>query len=227
MVAQRVADRRLLRLLRQWLRAGVMEGQEWRETLEGTPQRAGISPLLANIFLHYALDRWVQQWRRQRARGRVIIVRYADDFVMGFQYEADAQAMLAALAERLAQFRRALHRDKTRLLEFGKLVAERRRGRKVGVPGGEAQEQPTFVEGRVAWISGQRAWWSPRSVPSSPRRHFGDQHRSLTGRSERIRGSVAGRPVGDHRYRVERTGSRHCHIDPAADVGTVSRNRRV
>jgi RNA-directed DNA polymerase len=129
MVAHRVADRRLLRLIRQWLRAGVMEGLEWRETLEGTPQGAGISPLLANIFLHYALDLWVQQWRRQRARGRVIIVRYADDFVMGFQYEADAQQMMAALAERLAQFRLALHRDKTRLLEFGKLVAERRRGR--------------------------------------------------------------------------------------------------
>jgi len=132
MVAQRVADRRLLRLIRQWLRAGVMEGLEWRETLEGTPQGAGISPLLANIFLHYALDLWVQQWRRQRACGRVIIVRYADDFVMGFQYEADARQMVAALAERLAQFRLALHRDKTRLLEFGKLVAERRRGRNAG-----------------------------------------------------------------------------------------------
>jgi len=79
MVAHRVADRRLLRLIGQWLRAGVLEGLEWRETLEGTPQGAGISPLLANIFLHYALDLWVQQWRKKPGHGRVIIVRYADD----------------------------------------------------------------------------------------------------------------------------------------------------
>ena len=135
MVAHRVADRRLLRLIERWLRAGVLEGLEWRETLEGTPQGAGISPLLANIFLHYALDLWVQHWRKTPGRGRVSIVRYADDFVMGFQRETDAREMLVALRERLGKFKLALHGDKTRLIEFGKLVAEHRRARNTRRPG--------------------------------------------------------------------------------------------
>ena len=128
MVAHRVADPRILRLIRGWLRAGVLEGNEWSETVEGTPQGAGISPLLANVFLHYVLDLWVHQWRKRHARGRVVIVRYADDFVMGFQYEADARKMLADLRERLAAFGLTLHEDKTRLIEFGRLSTERRRG---------------------------------------------------------------------------------------------------
>src|SRR5262245_15377997 len=85
MVAHRIADPRILRLIRQWLRAGILENNEWHETERGTPQGAGISPLLANIFLHYALDLWVHQWRRRHASGRVSIVRYADDFVIGFE----------------------------------------------------------------------------------------------------------------------------------------------
>ncbi len=129
MVAHRIADRRILRLIREWLRAGVMEGQRWSETVQGTPQGSGISPLLANIFLHYALDLWVHQWRKRYARGRVIVVRYCDDFVMGFQYEADARRMLVDLKERLAKFKLALHEQKTRLIEFGKLSSELRRKR--------------------------------------------------------------------------------------------------
>ena len=129
MVAHRVADRRILRLVRGWLRAGVMEGQRWSETVQGTPQGSGISPLLANIFMHYALDLWVHQWRKRYARGRVIIVRYCDDFVMGFQYEGDARRMLADLGERMAKFRLALHEKKTRLIEFGKLASMRREER--------------------------------------------------------------------------------------------------
>src|SRR6202047_1111832 len=109
MVAHRVADRRILQLIRGWLRAGVMEGQRWSETEQGTPQGSGISPLLANVFMHYALDRWVHQWRKRYARGRVIIVRYCDDFVLGFEHEADARRMLADLKERLAKFKLALH----------------------------------------------------------------------------------------------------------------------
>jgi hypothetical protein len=132
MVAHRVADRRILWLIRGWLRAGVMEGKQWSETVEGTPQGSGISPLLANIFLHYALDLWVHQWRKRYARGRVIIVRYCDDFVMGFQHEADAQRMLAELKERLAKFKLALHDKKTRLIEFGKLASLRREQRDAG-----------------------------------------------------------------------------------------------
>jgi hypothetical protein len=103
-----------------------MEGGEWRETEQGTPQGSAISPLLANVFLHYVLDLWVHQWRKRRARGRVVIVRYCDDFVMGFQYEADAQKMVGDLKTRLAKFNLALHEDKTRLIEFGRLPALRR-----------------------------------------------------------------------------------------------------
>lgn len=123
MLAHRVADRRILRLIRGWLRAGILEGGEWSETVEGTPQGAGISPLLANIFLHYVLDLWTHQWRSRRARGRVVLVRYADDFVMGFQYKDDARMMLADLKRRLSKFGLALHETKTRLIEFGRLPA--------------------------------------------------------------------------------------------------------
>ncbi len=129
MVAHRIADPRVLRLIRMWLKAGILESGEWREADKGTPQGAGISPLLANIVLHYALDLWVHQWRRRQARGRVSIVRYADDFVMGFEKSADAQQMMADLKERLAQFSLTLHEDKTRLIEFGRLPALTRRQR--------------------------------------------------------------------------------------------------
>ena len=129
MLAHRVADPRILGLIRGWLSAGVLEGKVWSETTEGTPQGAGISPLLANVFLHYVLDLWVHQWRKRHARGQVIIVRYADDFVMGFQYEADARKMMVDLQERLAHFRLALHEEKTRLIEFGRLPALRREQR--------------------------------------------------------------------------------------------------
>ena len=122
MLAHRIADPRILRLIRIWLEAGILESDEWHETDRGTPQGAGISPLLANIFLHYVLDLWVHQWRRRHARGRVSIVRYADDFVMGFESAADARRMLADLKERLAKFGLSLHEDKTRLIEFGRLA---------------------------------------------------------------------------------------------------------
>ncbi len=134
MLAQRVADPRILRLIRQWLRAGVLDGGEWQVTDKGTPQGAGISPLLSNIFLHYVLDLWAHAWRRREARGRVIVVRYADDFVMGFEYESDARGMMAALKQRLSKFGLALHEDKTRLLMFGRFAAERRAERKLGRP---------------------------------------------------------------------------------------------
>ena len=121
-VEHRIGDRRMVRLLMKWLKAGVMEGGELLETEEGTPQGGIISPLLANIFLHYAIDLWVQQWRKRPARGQVYIVRYADDVVMGFQYESDARAMRKALAERLAAFKLELHPEKTRVFRFGRFA---------------------------------------------------------------------------------------------------------
>lgn len=127
MVAHRIADPRVLRLIRQWLRAGVLEGGKWFKTLEGTPQGAGISPILANIFLYYSLDLWVHQWRQRHAKGDVIIVRYCDDFVMGFERQTDAKSMLDELKRRLSKFGLGLHEKKTRLLEFGRFAAERRK----------------------------------------------------------------------------------------------------
>jgi len=130
MLAHRIADRRILRLIRSWLRAGILERGEWVETKEGTPQGAGISPLLANVFLHYVLDLWFHHWRRNRARGRVILVRYCDDFVVGFQYKSDAQRLVSDLRSRFAKFGLAFHEEKTRLIEFGRLpaLARARRG---------------------------------------------------------------------------------------------------
>jgi RNA-directed DNA polymerase len=123
-IEHRIADRRLVRLVMKLLHAGVMEEGELREVEKGTPQGGNVSPLLANIYLHYALDLWVQQWRKRHARGEVYIVRYADDFVMGFQYEQDARAMREELSARLAKFGLELHPDKTRVLRFGRLARE-------------------------------------------------------------------------------------------------------
>lgn len=119
-VEHRIGDRRLVRLLVKWLKAGVMEDGQRHAVTRGTPQGGIISPLLANIYLHYVLDLWAQKWRKEQARGDVYIVRYADDFVMGFQKEGDARAMREALAERLAKFGLELHAEKTRVLRFGR-----------------------------------------------------------------------------------------------------------
>jgi RNA-directed DNA polymerase len=127
MIAHRIADPRILRLIRQWLRAGILEDGVYADTVEGTPQGAGISPLLANIVLHYVLDLWVAQWKRRHATGHVRLVRYADDYLLMFQRRQDAEMMTAALAERLAKFGLRLHEDKTRLIEFGRFAKENRR----------------------------------------------------------------------------------------------------
>jgi group II intron reverse transcriptase/maturase len=133
-VEHRVADRRILRLIRKWLKAGVSEDGEWSETTVGTPQGAVISPLLANVYLHYVLDLWVRAWRRRYARGDMIVVRYADDAVFGFQYERDARRFGRALACRLGKFGLSLNGEKTRLIEFGRYAAERRGKRGEGKP---------------------------------------------------------------------------------------------
>jgi RNA-directed DNA polymerase len=130
-VEHRVGDRRVVRLIRKWLKTGVMEEGEVRAGTVGTPQGAVISPLLANIYLHYAFDLWVQRWRQRDARGTIIIVRYADDIVIGVQHRADAERLMAAMRDRLGKFGLALHPEKTRLIEFGRFAAENhdRRGK--------------------------------------------------------------------------------------------------
>ena len=125
----RIADRRILRLVRNWLRAGVIEDGKRVAAERGTPQGAVISPLLANIYLHYVFDQWVHQWRQRHAAGDVTVVRYADDSVMGFQYEGEARRFLRALRERMARFGLSLHPDKTRLIRFGRYAIQQRKER--------------------------------------------------------------------------------------------------
>jgi RNA-directed DNA polymerase len=133
-VEYRIGDRRIIRLIQKWLKAGVLEEDRWIETKEGTPQGSVASPILANVYLHYTYDLWVQQWRRRHATGDMIVVRYADDTIVGFQYRQDAERFQSDLKERLAQFALSLHPEKTRLIEFGKFAAERRKRRGDGKP---------------------------------------------------------------------------------------------
>ncbi len=130
----RIADKKVLRLIRKWLAAGVIEDGSWSETPEGTPQGGSASPLLANVYLHYVLDQWARQWRRRHARGDMIIVRWADDFVVGFQHQGDAKQFLHDLRGRFAKFALELHPGKTRLIEFGRFAAANRRANGPGKP---------------------------------------------------------------------------------------------
>lgn len=133
-LGHRIGDKRIIRLVRKWLKAGVLEEGQWSVSEEGTPQGAVASPLLANVYLHYVFDLWAQQWRRREAQGNVIMVRYADDIVVGFQREADARRFWEAMRLRFEQFSLALHPEKTRLLEFGRHAAAKRRQRGLGKP---------------------------------------------------------------------------------------------
>ena len=130
----RIGDERIIRLVRKWLKAGVLEMGQWQSSDMGTPQGAAISPLLANIYLHYVFDLWVRQWRGREAKGKVIVVRYADDIVAGFELESDARRLLDAMRERFEQFGLELHGKKTRLMEFGRFAADRRKRRGQGKP---------------------------------------------------------------------------------------------
>jgi RNA-directed DNA polymerase len=133
-IEHRIGDRRILRLIQKWLAAGILEDGIWSSTDEGTPQGATISPLLANIYLHYVFDLWVQQWRSRKAHGEVIVVRYADDLVLGFQHEVDVARFHADLRLRFERFGLELHPDKTRHLRFGMFAEERCRERGQGRP---------------------------------------------------------------------------------------------
>jgi group II intron reverse transcriptase/maturase len=128
----RIADKRILRLIKKWLKAGVIEDGKRIEAERGTPQGAVVSPLLANIYLHYVFDTWAQHWRTHYARGDVILIRYADDSVLGFQYEDEAKRFLAEMHERCAKFGLTLHPQKTRLIAFGRYAEERRKKRGQG-----------------------------------------------------------------------------------------------
>ena len=133
-VEHRVGDGRILRLIRKWLKAGVMEDGNLVSTEAGTPQGAVISPLLANIYLHYAFDLWADHWRKHYAKGQVIVVRYADDIVMGFQHERDAKRFMDEMRQRLEKFELSLHPEKTWLIEFGRYAAKDRKARGLGKP---------------------------------------------------------------------------------------------
>jgi RNA-directed DNA polymerase len=141
-IEQRVGDRRLIRLIQKWLKAGVLEDGQLIETTEGTPQGSVVSPLLANVYLHYVYDLWVAQWRVRHAKGDMIIVRYADDQLVGFQHRSDAERFLNDLTERLAAFALSLHPGKTRLIEFGRPVSNS------GARRSESECVPSFARSR-------------------------------------------------------------------------------
>ena len=130
----RVGDGRVIRLVKKWLAAGVLEGDEWKATEAGTVQGGAISPLLANIYLHYVFDTWIRRWRKRQAKGDVIVVRFADDFVVGFEHREEAERFENELKERFLKFGLELHSEKTRLMEFGRYAAEDRAKRGEGKP---------------------------------------------------------------------------------------------
>jgi group II intron reverse transcriptase/maturase len=134
MLEHRIGDKRLMRLIEKWLKAGILEDGEVKVGEKGTAQGAVISPLLANVYLHYVLDLWAQRWRRREAGGDMIIVRYADDFIAGFEHESDAHRFLEMLRQRLGEFGLKLHPQKTRLIEFGRFAHENRNRRGQGKP---------------------------------------------------------------------------------------------
>ena len=133
-VEHRVADPRILRLIQKWLKAGVMEEGKWSEVQTGSPQGSVISPLLANIYLHYSFDLWVNDWRKKYAQGEVVVIRFADDTIVGFQYQTDADLFLKNLRERLGKFGLELHPDKARRIEFGRYAEQNRKRRGEGKP---------------------------------------------------------------------------------------------
>ena len=144
----RVGDKRIIRLIQKWLRAGILEDGTVTVDDRGTGQGSVISPLLANIYLHYCFDLWAERWRRQEARGDMIVVRYADDLVVGFEHEGDARRFLDAMHDRLGEFALTLHPDKTRLIEFGRFAASDRKLRGFGKPETFAFLGFTFICGR-------------------------------------------------------------------------------
>jgi RNA-directed DNA polymerase len=168
----RIGDRRIIRLIQKWLKAGILEGGVVSVSDRGTGQGAVISPLLANIYLHYALDLWAARWRRRTAAGDMIIVRYADDFIVGFQHESDAQRFLNEMRERLREFTVSLHPEKTRLIEFGRFAAERRKRRGLGKPETFNFLGFTFICGKTRAGKFQIKRKTPDCIEARPKRHL-------------------------------------------------------
>jgi RNA-directed DNA polymerase len=144
----RIGDKRIIRLIRKWLKAGILEDGIVSVAESGTGQGSVISPLFANVYLHYGFDLWAERWRRQEARGDMIVVRYADDLVAGFEHEDDARRFLDALRERFGAFSLSLHPGKTRLIEFGRHAAAERKKRGIGRPETFAFLGFTFICGK-------------------------------------------------------------------------------
>ena len=144
----RIGDKRIIRLIQQWLKAGILEDGVVTVDDGGTGQGSVISPLLANIYLHYGFDLWAERWRRREAQGDMIVVRYADDLAVGFEHEGDARRFLDAMRERLGEFALSLHPDKTRLIEFGRFAAVDRKRRGLGKPETFAFLGFTFICGK-------------------------------------------------------------------------------
>jgi RNA-directed DNA polymerase len=158
----RIADERVLRLVGKWLAAGVIEDGAWTASEQGSPQGASVSPVLANVYLHYVLDLWANWWRQRFARGNVIIVRFADDFIVGFEYREDADRFLAELRDRFAKFGLELHPGKTRLIEFGRHAARNRAAR------GESRPETFNFLGftHICATSGTGRFWIRRKTDS-------------------------------------------------------------
>ncbi len=190
----RIGDKRILRLIQKWLKVGVLEDGIVAVSETGTGQGAVISPLLANIYLHYVFDLWAEQWRRREAQGDMIIVRYADDVVLGFEHEADARRFLEAMNERLGRVSLTLHPDKTRLIAFGRFAAARRDERVL------VNRRPS-----TSWAS-----------PSSPARHR--QGKFLVNRKSR-RDRVKAKLRGDQRARCADDAPPHPRAGPMAWAG--------
>lgn len=160
----RIADKRVLRLIQKWLKAGVIEDGAWSETERGTPQGASVSTLLANVYLHYVFDVWAHRWRCQHAHGDVVIVRFADDLVVGFEHRGDAERFQRDLRARLAEFAMELNAEKTRLIEFGRFAVTNRKARGLGKP-----ETFTFLGFTHICAKDRRGWFKLKRI-TDPKR---------------------------------------------------------
>jgi len=214
-VEHRVADRRILRLIQKWLQVGVSQNGQWTETKVGTPQGSVVSPLLANVYLHYVFDLWVDAWRNKVAHGEVIAVRYADDRFLGFQSRADAERFLSEFRERLVKFGLELHPDKTRLIEFGRFAARNRKQR------GEGKPRPSrFWDSNIFVAISQAA---EPLTSGALRRRSGWLRSSTSSRQSLNNGGIIARVKSVHGFgRLCRatTNTMRCRVTPVSCVSS-------